>query len=202
MRVRLPQRAYQALIFDCDGTLVDSMKLHHRAWSLAFSHAGARFDFGWELFMSRAGMGLEQTVLELNEQFGEALVPAQVIEAQRGHYEVLLPELQPIAVVVEIARAFAGKLPMCVASGGEKRVVLSSLDAIGIRDLFAHVVCQQDVVKGKPDPEMFLKCATLMGVPPRECLVFEDGQLGIEAARSAGMAWVAVDGTERCADSE
>lgn len=199
MRLRLPEGTYKALIFDCDGTLVDSMPLHHRSWSRAIADAGARFVFDWDVFMSRAGMGLSQTVLELNAQFGESLVPEQVILAQRSHYEALISELKPIETVVAIARTFAG--PKSVASGGEKPVVLQSLRSIGIFDLFEHVICQEDVRVGKPDPEMFLRCAELMGVQPHECLVFEDGALGIEAARRAGMAWVAVDGTERCEDA-
>lgn len=201
MLLRMPERRYRGFIFDCDGTLVDSMKLHHRAWSLAFSDHGAKFDFHWDLFMSRAGMGLEQTVLELNEEFGERMVPRVVIETQRVHYGASLHLLEPVAEVVAIARELAPHFPLSVASGGEKAVVFSSLETIGIKDLFGHIVCQQDVVNGKPDPEMFLKCADLMGVPPHECLVFEDGALGIVAAQRAGMAWVAVDGTGRCEDA-
>jgi HAD superfamily hydrolase (TIGR01509 family) len=201
MLLTLPERPYRAFIFDCDGTLVDSMKTHHRAWSLALTEHGARFEFGWEVFMSRAGMGLLQTVIELNEQFGERLEPASVIAAQRRHFVASLQYVEPVSEVVAIARSLAPEVPRAVASGGEKEVVLASLRAIGLADVFPHVVCQEDVERGKPDPEMFLKCATLMGVQPRDCLVFEDGAMGIVAAERAGMAWVAVDGTGRYADA-
>jgi HAD superfamily hydrolase (TIGR01509 family) len=200
MLLTLPTRHYRGFIFDCDGTLVDSMPAHHRAWSRSFADHGARFEFGWDLFMSRAGMGLEQTVIELNEQFGEQLTPAAVIAAQRQHYVQSMQLLEPVLAVVEFARRVADGSPTAVASGGEKAVVLASLAAVGISELFTHVVCQEDVVRGKPDPEMFLKCAALMGVEPRDCLVFEDGALGILAAQRAGMGWVAVDGTGRAED--
>lgn len=187
-----------AIVFDCDGTLVDSMSLHHEAWKRALVEGGARFEFGWEVFTSRAGKGLEQTVLELNAQFGEALDPAHVVAAQHTYYERSLSELKPIESVVAVARAFRGKLPMSVASGGQRALVLRSLAQIGILEWFDHVVCQGDVERGKPHPEMFLRCAELMGVSPERCLVFEDGRSGIEAAEAAGMAWVLVDAAGRC----
>lgn len=201
VQLNLPAGDYDALIFDCDGTLVDSMPLHHRAWRSAFADHDARFDFDWPLFMSRAGMGLRETVIELNAQFDEALDPERVVAAQRRHYERLLPELQPILPVVELARRAAKTHRLSVASGGEKPHVLASLAQVGVRELFAHVVCQVDVARGKPHPDIFLRCAELMGSAPERCLVLEDGEPGIEAARRAGMAWVAVDGSGRCAPS-
>jgi beta-phosphoglucomutase-like phosphatase (HAD superfamily) len=200
MHFVMPRRDYAGFIFDCDGTLVDSMPLHHRAWQHAFAAHDARFEFGWDLFMSRAGMGLEQTVLELNRQFDHALVPELVVGAQRQQYLAIIDELQPIHEIVRLARELAPLFPLSVASGGEKPVVLRSLEAIGARDLFRHIVCQEDVVRGKPDPEMFLKCADLMGVAASDCLVFEDGAMGIAAAKAAGMGWVAVDGTGRSSE--
>jgi HAD superfamily hydrolase (TIGR01509 family) len=200
MHFVMPRRDYAGFIFDCDGTLVDSMPLHHRAWQHAFAAHDARFEFGWDLFMSRAGMGLEQTVLELNRQFDHALVPELVVGAQRQQYLAIIDELQPIHEIVRLARELAPRFPLSVASGGEKPVVLRSLEAIGARDLFRHIVCQEDVVRGKPDPEMFLKCADLMGVAASDCLVFEDGAMGIAAAKAAGMGWVAVDGTGRSSE--
>lgn len=192
----------RAVIFDCDGTLVDSMPLHHRAWCAAFERHGATFDFSWTLFMSRAGKGLEQTVVELNAQFSHSLDPVLVVGAQREHYQRLLPELTVLESVVAYAQACHGKLPMAVASGGEKEMVLRALEVVGIRHLFDHVVCQVDVEHGKPSPEMFLLCAERMGVAPEHCLVFEDGEPGIEAAKAANMPWVAVDGSERSSDDE
>jgi HAD superfamily hydrolase (TIGR01509 family) len=173
------------------------MPLHHQAWLMAFAEHGARFDFDWELFTSRAGMGLEETVYQLNNQFGEQLDPGRVVASQRRNYERLVPSLRVIPEVVNVARQFAQSHPMSVASGGDKPVIVAALRALELHELFAHVICQSDVERGKPHPDMFLLCAELMGVSPAQCVVFEDGELGIEAAKAAGMAWVAVDGTGR-----
>jgi len=196
--LQLPASSFDALIFDCDGTLVDSMPLHHRAWRAALEEHGARFDFDWELFVSRAGKGLHETVVELNEQFDHSLDPARVVAAQHGYYARWLPQVRGIDAVVSLARRHVGTHPMAVASGGERQTVLATLDVIGVRDWFAHVVCRNDVTHGKPHPESFLRCARLLGVAPSRCVVFEDAATGIDAAIAAGMAWVAVDGSGRC----
>ncbi len=199
MRLSLPGRPFEAFIFDCDGTLVDSMPLHHRAWRAAFQAHGASFDFDWDLFMLRAGMGLHDTVRELNEQFGQSLDPISVVQTQGREYDALLPEVQLIEPVVEFARQRRGQ-PMAVASGGQRRSVLLTLELTQLRDWFQHVICRDDVEQGKPHPESFLRCAELLGVAPERCLVFEDAEPGIDAARAAGMGWVAVDGSGRCSD--
>jgi HAD superfamily hydrolase (TIGR01509 family) len=187
-----PLRRYAGYVFDCDGTLVESMVLHHRAWQVAFARYEAPFDFDWALFMRRAGMPLRQTVLELNREFGSTLPPEQVVEEQRRAYRELLPGVLPIEPVVAFARALYGHAPLCVASGGHDDLVRQSLGAIGILELFAHIVAAEQVSRGKPDPEAFLLCAERMGLAPSDCLVIEDGDLGIEAAERAGMDWVRV----------
>jgi HAD superfamily hydrolase (TIGR01509 family) len=190
--IELPAGDFDAFIFDCDGTLVDSMPLHHRAWQAALEECGALFEFTWPVFVSRAGMGLPQTVSELNTQFGSLLEPRDVVEAQRRHFERLMPELQVIHEVAEIARNHFGKKPMAVASGGERSIVLRSLELVELRSYFDHVVCHEDVTRGKPDPEMFLVCAQRMNAVPSRCLVFEDGEMGIAAAAAAGMPCVRI----------
>ncbi|HTM46580.1 MAG TPA: HAD family phosphatase [Polyangiaceae bacterium] len=190
--LHLPTQRYDAFIFDCDGTLVDSMPLHFRAWRKALAQSGAPFDFTWELFQSRAGMGLPQTVVALNEQFRASLDPATVVREQQGIYDALLDELQPIAPVEEFARKVALSAQVSVASGGGRGHVTRSLLVTGLAPLFQVVVTQDDVTRGKPDPEMFLLAAERMGVSARRCLVLEDSPLGLQAARAAGMgtAWV------------
>lgn len=199
MRFRLPKREYQAFIFDCDGTLVDSMPLHHQAWQRALKSHGAEFDFSWPLFVSRAGMGTLETVAALNQQFGLQLDPHALAQTHAANYAELLPQLQPIRSVVAFAEVHRGQ-PMSVASGSEREFVEGALRICEILDWFRPVLCRQDVTRGKPDPEMFLRCAELMSVPPAECLVFEDGELGLQAAKAAGMGWVAIDGTSRCSE--
>jgi HAD superfamily hydrolase (TIGR01509 family) len=188
----LPDRQYDAFIFDCDGTLADSMPLHQRAWAMALEAHGATFEFGWDLFMSRAGMAIEKTVEGLNVQFGLAMDPLAVAADQRRFYEELMPQIQPIADVVAFARSKANRHPLAVASGGERDIVLRTLRCIGTIELFPVVVVAADVARGKPAPDMFLLAAEKLCVLPEDCLVFEDARLGIEAALTAGMGAVLV----------
>lgn len=185
-------REYSGYIFDCDGTLADSMVVHHRAWLAALAAHGATFDFHWELFTSRGGMTVPNTVRELNAQFGLALDADGVTTRQRLEYERFLPTVQAIPDVVELARRVASSRPVSVASGGERLIVHRTLELIGLGQIFPVVITAEDVTHGKPAPDMFLLAAERMGVPPAECVVFEDSVLGLQAAKSAGMASVLV----------
>jgi len=189
----LPTRNYSAFIFDCDGTLADSMPLHQEAWISALRRHGATFDFTWELFMSRAGKTIELTVTELNAEFGLALDPTLVAAAQRAAFDALAVGVQPLEEVVAFARerAKAG-CPVSVASGGDAPTVRRTLSTIGVSDLFSVVVTAEEVAHGKPAPDLFLLAAERMGVAPADCLVFEDSVLGIIAAERAGMGAVLV----------
>lgn len=189
----LPTREYSAFIFDCDGTLADSMPLHQRAWIAALRKYGATFDFTWELFMSRAGKTIELTVHELNAELGLSLDPKLVAECQRAEYDALALGVKPIEQVLAFARekALAG-FPMSVASGGDAPTVNRTLRTIGAAALFPVVVTAEEVQRGKPEPDLFLLAAQRMGVAPADCLVFEDSLLGITAAERAGMGSVLV----------
>ncbi len=185
-------REYGGYIFDCDGTLADSMVVHHRAWLAALAAHGATFEFDWELFTSRAGMTLSNTVRELNAQFGLTLDPEAVTTSQRLEYERFLSTVKPITDVVELALSVAGSRPVSVASGGERNIVRRTLELIGLGQTFPVVITAEDVTHGKPAPDMFLLAAERMGVAPADCVVFEDAVLGLEAAKRAGMASVLV----------
>ncbi|HEX7453643.1 MAG TPA: HAD family phosphatase [Polyangiaceae bacterium] len=189
----LPAREYSAFIFDCDGTLADSMPLHQRAWIHALRKHGASFEFGWELFMSRAGKTIELTVIELNAQFGLTMDPTLVAADQRAHYDALAPGVLALDEVVAFARARAAAgFPVSVASGGDAATVRQTLHTIGVADVFKIVVTAEEVEHGKPAPDLFLLAAQRMGVTPEQCLVFEDSPLGILAAERAGMGAVLV----------
>jgi HAD superfamily hydrolase (TIGR01509 family) len=187
-----PSRRYAGYIFDCDGTLADTMPLHFRAWREALASAGASFEFSWELFISRAGMSMEKTVLELSSQFGVSLDVVVVQGTYREVYGQLDGQVRAVPGVVEFAREVSAFAPVSVASGSIRTNVLQSLAAIGAAELFSIVITPEDVIHGKPDPEMFLLAAARMGVRPEDCLVLEDGELGIEAARRAGMDYAIV----------
>jgi HAD superfamily hydrolase (TIGR01509 family) len=195
MRFRAPDRTYGGFIFDCDGTLADSMPLHYRAWLEALAEHHAAFEFSWSLFLKRAGMTQEQTVVELNAEFGTALDEVIVAGAQRRHFEQRMASIEPIAEVVAYARRVAGSQPVAVASGGERGAVERTLELIDVRSLFPIVVVAADVVRGKPAPDLFLLAAERMAVRASDCVVFEDSELGIVAARAAGMDAVRVEVT-------
>jgi beta-phosphoglucomutase family hydrolase len=189
----VPDPRYDAYIFDCDGTLADSMPLHLRAWRAALLEAKASFAFTWEHFMSRAGMKTHDTVVELNREFGLQMIPEQVALNQNEHYKQLSHEVQALAPVVAQARACAGVARVAVASGSHRSDVLDTLKRVGVSELFEVVVTADDVEHGKPAPDVFLLAAQGLGVAPERCLVFEDGPLGVQAARAAGMDVILIE---------
>jgi HAD superfamily hydrolase (TIGR01509 family) len=188
-----PQKSYAGYVFDCDGTLVDTMPLHYAAWVEALARARAGIDFTWDLFVSRAGMSLEQTVRELAEQFAVPLDPVSVVADQRRVYQDVAQKVEPVTEVVAFAESLhrAG-LPLAVASGSEKQAVVRALQQVGVLHWFRCVLSPSDVERGKPFPDMFLLAATKLGKSPETCLVIEDGEMGIEAARRAGMDYAVV----------
>ncbi len=191
--LELPEGDQAGYIFDCDGTLADSMPLHYRAWSHAYETHGASFTFTWELFYSMAGIGLHDTVQILNQRYGESLDPDAVVDTQMARVEEQHHTLKPILPVTDLARRLSQTHPIAVASGGIRKQVQRSLEIVGIADLFGVVVTQEDVANSKPAPDGFLLAAEQMGVNPVECVVFEDSSLGLEAAERAGMRAVYVD---------
>jgi beta-phosphoglucomutase-like phosphatase (HAD superfamily) len=188
-----PPGDFAAYIFDCDGTLVDSMPLHLKAWRVALEQHGFPPEkFTLQMHHDFAGMPGTAIVEKLNAEFGCQLPPAQVEADKVEWYLAHHGDVGGIEPVIAIARAAQGRIPMAVASGSDAHIVHDSLKAVGIHDLFLIVVTPADVARGKPAPDMFLLCAERMGVAPEKCLVFEDGQLGIQAAEAAGMGTVFV----------
>jgi HAD superfamily hydrolase (TIGR01509 family) len=192
---------YSAFIFDCDGTLADTMPLHFKAWQAALSQGGASFHFTWELFVSRAGMSMEQTVVELSQQFSVTLNAQMIADHQRAIFLSMETTVKPIDEVLRFARRIAQKFPVAVASGSSRSSVERTLSQIGARELFDVLITPEDVQYGKPHPDMFLLAAQRLSVPPQRRLVLEDGELGFEAARRAQMDYcvVAPEHAERTA---
>ena len=190
-RLEIPSRPFKGLIFDCDGTLVDSMPLHLKAWRAALERHGFHPEqFTLQMHHDFAGMPGTAIVRKLNADFGCRLSPEQVEADKVAWYLAHHHHVRGIEPVIAIARSARGRIPMSVASGSDAHIVHDSHKAVGIHDLFVTVVTPVDVLRGKPAPDMFLLCAERMGVPPDKCLVFEDGHLGIQAADAAGMASV------------
>jgi len=177
---------YQGLIFDCDGTLVDSMPLHYNAWITVLRRYD--LDFPETRFYQWAGIPVDEIIRRLAVEKG-VMVDAKAIAAERDAYFHSLPasELRPVSAVVDIARRFHRQLPMAVATGSTKSSAEISLRAIGILDWFHAVISSQDVGAPKPAPDVFLMAAERIAVAPVNCVAFEDGDLGLQAANAAGM---------------
>lgn len=180
----------KGLIFDLDGTISDTMPIHYIAWRNAAARYG--IDFTVELFNQLAGIPLYPTVERLNELFGKNIDPKEMGDAKEHEYELNMHLAKPIEPVVDVIKKYHGKLPMAVGTGGLKRLAKKSLELIDLDKYFDIIVAYEDVNNYKPHPETFLRCAELMGVPAPDCEVFEDGMLGIQAAKTAGMMVVDV----------
>ncbi len=179
----------RGLIFDSDGTLVDTMPLHHQAWLELGEQQG--FHFPEALFYELAGVTSPKITETLNEKFGYTLDP-EATAAAKEHlfFEKYLSQAQPIEPVIEIARAYKGKLPMAVATGGILKVVQTALKSIKMEGFFDTIVTSEHVLHGKPAPDTFLEAARRLKVEPEYCMVFEDSDMGLEGARRAGMVGV------------
>ena len=190
MKLKLPDGPFKAYLFDCDGTIVDSMPLHYVAWKKVLSQWGC--DFGEELFYSWGGMPVAEIIAALNVRSGLAMPVDEVMRRKEAMYYEILPQLKAVPEVLEHIQTSYGKIPFAVVSGSTRDSVTRSLKMLGILDRFDTLVCAGDYTKSKPDPEPFLIAAERLGVKPEDCLVFEDTEMGIQAATAAGMASVKV----------
>ena len=175
----------EGLIFDCDGTLADTMPAHMRAWEETLKNHGV--DCPVVFLESLRGMPAEEIVTVLNEKCRLNLDAREVAREKNRRVFEELRHVKAIEPVAAIARDYKGKLPMAVASGGTRLNVMRTLKAIGLNDLFRAVITADDHLRPKPHPDMFFELARIMGIKPELCQVFEDGDLGLEAARRAGM---------------
>lgn len=192
MKLHIPPGPFAGYIFDCDGTLVDTMPLHYRAWNQAMQQAGLQGELSEELFYSLGGMPTRKVAQVMAKHYGLTIDVDHVFHHKEELFLEMQSEMKVIKPVVDFARKWHGKTPMSVASGGPKPVVRKTLELMGLDGLFPVVVTPEDVVHGKPAPDMFLLAARLMGVPPEQCLVFEDAEPGFQAAMAAGMRHVVV----------
>jgi HAD superfamily hydrolase (TIGR01509 family) len=180
----------QGLIFDCDGTLADTMPLHWKAWQIITRKY--ELNFPEDRFYAMGGVPSRDILRMLSHEQGRELDPLKASTEKESAYLETLHQVGPIHAVVEIARAHHERLPMAVASGGTRFVIEKVLVHLGIRDLFAAVVTSEDVTHQKPAPDIFLEAARRIGVAPAHCRAYEDTDLGLTAIRSAGMEAVDV----------
>ena len=190
MKLKLPAGSFRAYLFDCDGTIVDSMPLHYIAWKTAFAEWNCPFPE--DLFYSWGGKPTREIIATLNEMHEFAMPVEALAEHKEALYFKMLPQLKAIPEVMEIIEAEYGRIPFAVVSGGRRISVTNALSTLHLMDRFETIVSSEDYVNSKPAPDAFLVAAARLGVAPKDCLVFEDTDLGIQAATAAGMASVRV----------
>jgi HAD superfamily hydrolase (TIGR01509 family) len=190
MKLKIPAGAFQAYLFDCDGTIVDSMPLHYVAWRSALAEWNC--DFPEDLFYAWGGLPVAKIISLLNEKRGLDMPAEKVARKKEELYFASLPHLKAVPEVLEHIDLQYGRIPFAVVSGSTRDSVIASLRSLRLLEKFETLVCAGDYKKGKPDPEAFLIAAARLKVEPESCLVFEDTDMGIEAATAASMATVKV----------
>ncbi|PTX91621.1 HAD family phosphatase [Opitutus sp. ER46] len=192
MKLEIPTGEFAGYIFDLDGTLVDTMPLHYRAWNQAMKAVGLTSELDEELFYSLGGVPTRDVAELIAKHYGLKIDAMAVFHHKESLFRSLQKDAKLIEPVVEFARRAALTHPVAIASGGPREIVRRSIEIAGLVSLFSIVITPEDVVNGKPAPDMFLLAAKRMGVPPEKCLVFEDAEPGMRAAEAAGMRWVRV----------
>jgi HAD superfamily hydrolase (TIGR01509 family) len=190
MKLAIPPGDFGAYLFDCDGTIVDSMPLHYIAWKQALGEWNCEFDE--ELFYAWGGKPPVEIIAALNQMYGLEMPVSAVADRKENLYFDQLLHLKPVPEVLEIILARQGSIPFAVVSGSTRGSIIKSLTVVGLLDRFPVIVGSEDYARSKPAPDVFLAGASRLGVRPEKCLVFEDAPIGIEGAIAAGMATVRV----------
>ncbi len=184
--VDLANGNFAALLFDCDGTLADTAELHHYAIAAATKSFG--HDMPKEWYLDRVGLSLDQLLQEFKKLCGVQLYRKDLSPFEEDIFCRNTSMIREIASVASIVRNNAGKIPMAVVSSSTRRMVIATLEALQLTPYFSAVITVEDIENPKPAPDGFLKAAERLGIDPSRCLVFEDSQHGLDAARSANMA--------------
>jgi HAD superfamily hydrolase (TIGR01509 family) len=190
MKLTLPTGNFRAYLFDCDGTIADSMPLHYIAWKKALAEWNCVYPE--DLFYSWGGKPVRDIIADLNKMQGLNIPIESVAERKEALYLEQLRQLKPIQEVLEIIQAEHGRIPFAVVSGSRRESVVGSLSVLNLLDKFDAIVSAEDYKNAKPAPDPFLIAAERLGVAAKDCLVFEDTALGIQSATAAGMASVMV----------
>ncbi|MDY3554671.1 HAD family phosphatase [Gemmata sp. JC717] len=186
-----PPPGTAALIFDCDGTLADTMPAHYKAWLALLGRYG--IPFPEPRFYAMGGMPTASIIRVLAGEAGVAVPDVDgMVREKEATFLTFLDAVEPVEAVLMIAAAHRGKVPIAVASGGYRDTITRTLDRLNVRDWFDAIVTAEDTARHKPDPDVFLEAARRLGAEPPRCVVFEDTDIGLEAARRAGMLGVDV----------
>lgn len=184
------EKSVKALIFDLDGTVVDTMPAHFEAWQKTGEKLG--FEFTNDEFYELAGMPATEIARVLNDRKGYSLDPQEVEDTKADMFLENIEEVKLIDFTMDIIKKYHGEIPMIIGTGNLRKVAAKTITELNIAHYFVDIVSCDDVMQYKPHPETFLKCAEILNVVPKKCMVFEDGDKGIEAAKSANMKVVDV----------
>jgi beta-phosphoglucomutase family hydrolase len=180
----------RGIIFDCDGTLADTMPLHWLAWQTISKRYGLHFPE--DRFYLLGGVPTRKILKMLAEEQGVTLDHLKAAHEKENAYLPLMSQVEPIHAIVDIAREHYGRIPLAVASGGTQPIILQVLEHLKIRHYFDAVVTSEQVKNQKPAPDIFLEAARRIGIEPQFCRGYEDTDLGMQAIRAAGMEAVDV----------
>jgi beta-phosphoglucomutase family hydrolase len=183
-------KTIKGLIFDCDGTLADTMPLHWHAWQIITQRHNLHFPE--DRFYAFGGVPTRDILKHLAKEQGRSLDYIAIAHEKEEAYLPLIAKAEPIHAVVEIVKANRSKIPMAVASGGSQKIIGMVLDRLKIRHFFDAIVTNEMVKNQKPAPDIFLEAARRIGVQPKFCRAYEDTDLGLQAIRAAGMEAVDV----------
>ncbi|MCA8989135.1 MAG: HAD-IA family hydrolase [Planctomycetaceae bacterium] len=182
--------SYEAIIFDCDGTLANSMPAHYIAWAETLKRYGV--DFSEDLFYATGGWSTVKVAQYLLDRDGVSGDAVKIAEEKEDEFERHLHAIEMIPQTVEVVKAHYQKIPLAVATGGIPRVCHGILDNLELRHYFETIVTAWDITHSKPAPDTYLEAARRLGVDPKKCLAYEDTDPGLESARQAGMAVIDV----------
>jgi HAD superfamily hydrolase (TIGR01509 family) len=189
---QLCEGPYKAYLYDCDGTLADNMHSHKAAFVKVADYYNISLDD--TLIDELAGWPTVLIAEEIAKRYGTEFDPQLFAEQKSALYkEEFVAGTKPISFMVEHLKNACGKVKIGVVSGGSRATVTKTLKVIGVDKYLDALVCAGETERGKPYPDPFLRAAELLGVKPEECLVFEDGDPGVQAAESAGMKWIRID---------
>lgn len=182
---------YKALLYDCDGTLADNMLAHKLSYKEAAAKYGIELDTN--IIDELAGWPTRLVADEISRRYNVLLPDTFSKEKTAVFFEKYIDRTEPIAYVTEHLKANANDVHIGVVSGGTRTTVQRTLSVLGLTDYIEVLVCAGETPNGKPFPDPFLAAAEKLGVAPKDCIVFEDGDPGVTAAEAAGMDWIRID---------
>ena len=183
---------FKAFLYDCDGTLADTMPSHKKTYVRVAAESGFVLDDS--IVDELAGWPIADVVGAINKRYNTTFDPVAFSKRKdKLFFDEYVEQIQPIDYVVNHLKTHVGKLKIGVVSGGDRETVEKTLQVLGIFNLIEVIVCAGETPRGKPFPDPFLSAAEKLGVNPKDCLVFEDGDPGTKAAEAAGMKWVRID---------